>query len=34
MSFYPDVTEQDLTLLIKFAEQQKNQRAIEIKIEF
>ena len=31
MSFYSDVTEQDLINLRKLAEQQKNQRAAKIK---
>ena len=32
MSIYPNVTEQDLINLSKLAEQQKNQRAIKIRI--
>ena len=32
MSHYPNVTEQELINLGKIAEQQKNQRAIDIKI--
>ena len=31
MSFYPNLTEQDLIILRKLAEQQKNQRALKIK---
>ena len=31
MSFYSNVTEEDLINLRKIAEQQKNQRALEIK---
>ena len=35
MSIYSNVTEQDLIILRKLAEQQKNQRALKIKkIEF
>ena len=31
MSIYSNVTEQDLIILCKLAEQQKNQRALKIK---
>ena len=34
MSFYPNGTEQDMINLAKIAEQQENQRAEKIKIEF
>ena len=34
MSFYPNVTEQDMINLSKLAEQEKNQRAIKIKNNF
>ena len=34
MSIYSNVTEQDLINLLKLAEQQKEQRALKINIEF
>ena len=34
MSFYPNVTEQDLNISRNLVEQQKNQRALKIKEEF
>ena len=35
MSIYSNVTEQDLNILRKLAEQQKNQRALEkLKVDF
>ena len=34
MSIYSNVTEEDLINLRKLAEQQKEQRAIKLKIEF
>ena len=34
MSIYPNVTQEDLNKLSELAEQQKEQRAIKLKIEF